>query len=293
MRMQISRVTNSSLGSSLSSVPEFEMSGVLSEWLFAVGFWRNFNAAHGTMFDQFEEDEADETVVRAITFALADQMQLLEGRPEEVLDFAYRRNVDGSSNNGKHCESRPYCRARSVTSFPPAISRAAFNAYFLVVSLSWGAVMKANTEMREKIGALKFTKPLIPSLKSIADGGFVEKDDCYLLDSFAQNPTNAKRTNFQDCTGYECFVNSLHVEDYADDEPLAQGILFIEAVFRVWKVSNPALALTAIISADELAVVTRFHVKRSGQQWLSDDIEGHIDAVMSVDSDDEMVYRLK
>jgi hypothetical protein len=97
MRMQISRVTNSSLGSSLSSVPEFEMSGVLSEWLFAVGFWRNFNATHGTMFDQFEEDDADETVVRSITFALADQMQLLEGRPEEVLEFAYRRNFDGSS----------------------------------------------------------------------------------------------------------------------------------------------------------------------------------------------------
>lgn len=152
--------------------------------------------------------------------------------------------------------------------------------------------MKSNAEMRKIIGALSFGKPLIPSLKSIADGGFVENDNCYLLDSFARNPTNAKRTNFQDCTGYECFVNSLHVEDYADEEPLAQGILFVEAVFRVWKVSNPALALTAIISADELAVVTRFHVRRSGEQWLSDDIEGFIDPVMSVDSDDEIVSRL-
>ncbi|TXC87194.1 hypothetical protein FRZ40_06130 [Paraburkholderia azotifigens] len=152
--------------------------------------------------------------------------------------------------------------------------------------------MKANAEMKEIIGALKFDKPLIPSLKSIANAGFVEKEECYLFDSLARKLTNAKRANFLDCTGYECFVNSLHVEDYESDEPLAQGILLVDEVFRVWKASNPTFQLTAIISADELTVVARFHVKRSGEQWLNDDIEGYMDPVMSVDSDDEIVSRL-
>jgi hypothetical protein len=152
--------------------------------------------------------------------------------------------------------------------------------------------MKANREMKEIIGMLKFDRPLIPSLKSIANAGFVESENCYLFDSLARNFTNAKRANFQDCTGYECFVNSLHVEDYESDQPLAQGILLVDEVFRVWRAANPALQLTAIVSADELAVVLRFHVKRSGEQWLSDDIKGYMDPVMSMDSDDEVVSRL-
>jgi hypothetical protein len=152
--------------------------------------------------------------------------------------------------------------------------------------------MKANAEMKGVIGALKFGKPLIPSLKSIANAGFVKKEDCYLLDSLARKLTNANRANFQDCTGYECFVNSLHVEDYESDEPLVQGILLVDEVFRVWKASNPAFHLTAIISADELTVVARFHVKRRAEQWLSDDIEGYNDPVMSIDSDEEIVSQL-
>jgi hypothetical protein len=152
--------------------------------------------------------------------------------------------------------------------------------------------MKANAEMKENIGALKFNKPLITSLKSIADAGFVEKDECYLFHSLARKLTNAKRANFQDCTGYECFVNSLHVEDYESDQPLAQAILLVDEVFGVWRASNPTLRLVAIISADELTVVTRFHVRRSGEQWLSDDIESYLDPVMSVDSDDEIDSRL-
>ncbi|WP_230413192.1 hypothetical protein [Paraburkholderia antibiotica] len=146
--------------------------------------------------------------------------------------------------------------------------------------------------MKKIIDELEFGKPLIPSLKSIADAGFVKKDECYLLDSFARKSTNAKRADFQDCTGYECFVNSLHVEDYENEEPLAQGILLVDEVFCVWRASNPTLHLTATISADELTVVARFHVKRCGEQWLSDDIEGYIDPVMSIDSTEEIASRL-
>jgi hypothetical protein len=152
--------------------------------------------------------------------------------------------------------------------------------------------MKANASMKEILDTLSFGNPLIPSLKSIGDAGFVKKDGCYLLRSRAEKLTNAKRTDFQDCSGFECFVNSLHVEDYEKQEPLAQAVLLVNELFGLWEASDPMLHLTAIISADELTVVTRFHVRRRGEQWLSDDIEGYIDPVMSVDSDDEIVSRL-
>ena len=97
MRMQVSRITDSSSDTNSCSPQEFEMSGVLSEWLFAIGFWRKFNAAHGTMFDQFEEDDADETIVRAVGRALSDLISFLDASSDEVIEFAYRKLADGSS----------------------------------------------------------------------------------------------------------------------------------------------------------------------------------------------------
>ncbi|MBN3855056.1 hypothetical protein G3N59_16865 [Paraburkholderia sp. Ac-20340] len=152
--------------------------------------------------------------------------------------------------------------------------------------------MKANAGMKEILNTLTFGNPLIAPLKSIADAGFVKKQECYLLRSFAEKLTNAKRADFQDCTGYECFVNSLHVEDYEKQEPVAQAILLVNKLFFLWNASDSPLHLTAIISADELTIVVRFHVKRCSEQWLSDDIDGYSDPVMSVDSDEEIVSQL-
>src|ERR1700761_7917904 len=97
MKMQISRITNMSLDESSSSPVQFEMSGVLSEWLFSTGFWRKFNAENGTMFDQFEEDKADATVVLKVAFALSGAVASVESCERDVLEFIFRRLPDGSA----------------------------------------------------------------------------------------------------------------------------------------------------------------------------------------------------
>jgi hypothetical protein len=86
----------------------------------------------------------------------------------------------------------------------------------------------------------------------------------------------------------ECFVNSVHVEDYESTMPLMQATQFVMRVFTVWNTSAPRLTLIAIVSADELSVVAKFHVKRPGEQWLSENIEGYDDPVMSIDSTEDI-----
>jgi hypothetical protein len=66
------------------------LSGQLSEWLFSSGFWSDFNAEHGTMFDQFEEDEAKILTVKAIVKALNERIQALQGLDECSIEFVYR-----------------------------------------------------------------------------------------------------------------------------------------------------------------------------------------------------------
>jgi hypothetical protein len=68
----------------------FRLSGPLSEWLFSSKFWAHFNARHGTMFDQYEEDEATVPVVKAIAGALDERIRALQGYDESDVEFVYR-----------------------------------------------------------------------------------------------------------------------------------------------------------------------------------------------------------
>lgn len=153
-------------------------------------------------------------------------------------------------------------------------------------------MMQSNASMRTLLSSTQAIRTLAPSLKKIADHGFEVRDGCYVLRALSGH-ANAPRERFDDCTGYECFVNSLHVEDYCTDSPFAQALLFVKDVLRSWQRMRPSSCLVAILTADELSVVVKFHVKRDGEQWLGDDIERYEDPVMSLDSNDDFAVLLK
>ena len=69
---------------------ELRLSGPLSEWLFSLRFWSDFNAKHGTMFDQFEEDEASVVVVKAVIESLDVKMSALQSLGADNVEFVYR-----------------------------------------------------------------------------------------------------------------------------------------------------------------------------------------------------------
>jgi hypothetical protein len=152
--------------------------------------------------------------------------------------------------------------------------------------------MKANQAMRSLLSETTLNCSLASSLRTIADSGFIAQEGCYV---FRDRPgaTNAKRANFDDCTGYECFINSLHIEDYDAERPFEQAVLFVMQVFRVWSSAQPVNLLTAIVSSDEFSVVTKFHIRRLGEQWLSEDIEGYEDPVLSIDSNEDITQFVK
>ncbi|MGF6381870.1 hypothetical protein OKW33_004836 [Paraburkholderia atlantica] len=148
--------------------------------------------------------------------------------------------------------------------------------------------MKINSAMKKQLKVEKFDQLLEPSLKAIADLGFEQRDDCYLLRALLGLAKDARRATFYDCTAYECFVNSVHVEDYENKMPLAQAIQFAIQVLMGWNTSAPRPILIAIVSADELSVVVKFHVKRATEQWLNENIEGYDDPVMSIESTEDI-----
>ncbi|WP_077530135.1 hypothetical protein [Vreelandella utahensis] len=121
-------------------------------------------------------------------------------------------------------------------------------------------------------------------LREIAESGFSSKNGCFLIRKCAEIDTNAKINDFPDKTGYECFINSVNIDDYIESFYLEQGIRFVRSVFNHWNESNGNRKLIAILLMDELTFKVKFHVQRSGERWLADDLEDYEESLMMVDS---------
>lgn len=77
--------------------PVFVLDGIASEWLFVSEFWTKTNALLGTMFDQFEEDQAGPATLSQIALGLERQICELRRREDEAIRFVYRHTPCGEA----------------------------------------------------------------------------------------------------------------------------------------------------------------------------------------------------
>lgn len=62
------------------------LSPEVSEWLFAIGFWKSINSAINTLLDQFEEHSLEGESLLFVAAALRKVMDDIEGKPK-IIDF--------------------------------------------------------------------------------------------------------------------------------------------------------------------------------------------------------------
>lgn len=127
---------------------------------------------------------------------------------------------------------------------------------------------------------------LHPTLSAIADAGFVSTGGAHLLRKLAEPNPHIRPEDFTDLTGYECFVNSVHVEDFTEDDVGQQTFLLIERVFKDWQATGEHQILNALISSSAPGeVVLKFHLLRPGESLSAEPLDGYIDdAVAVIDS---------
>lgn len=143
-------------------------------------------------------------------------------------------------------------------------------------------MIKANAKMRKILNRQNLPE-LAPPLCTIIRSGFTVKQQCYFLSNQFRHASAVDLKSFYDEVGFECYVNSIHIEDYVKSDAIGQSLTFISCVFEAWrKAFNETFV--AILSVDGTDVIVKFHLKRSGQQWLSDNINGYEEAVLEVDS---------
>ncbi|KKO47501.1 hypothetical protein VT06_16765 [Arsukibacterium sp. MJ3] len=148
--------------------------------------------------------------------------------------------------------------------------------------------MLMNSKMSETYKYAAFSSiELQKELLEFVEKGFLVEDGCYFLSKCFCVVTNATQDDFPDNTGYECFINSINVDDYVEDKFLEYGLCLVSKVFSKWRSMCFEKELRAILSMDEFGLKIKFHVFRNGESWLDSELEGYEEAVMLVSSIEE------
>ena len=146
-------------------------------------------------------------------------------------------------------------------------------------------MLRMNKKMSDLINDMSCkTKSLPADLSNHISMGFCKRNGCQLLSALSNKQVNVDLNNFPDKTGYECFFNSVHIDDYVESNYLDNAFLFIDELFKAWRQHDKNELLNAIVSKDEFGLVVKFHLERIGESWVSDNLEKYEDAILIVDS---------
>lgn len=125
------------------------------------------------------------------------------------------------------------------------------------------------------------------ALGEIVHGGFCSEDGCFFLKKCFEVDTNVSRKDFFDKTGYECFINSINIDDYVDSNYLEYGVLFVRNVFSLWNSFEKNKKFISIVSLSDFGLKVKFHLARPDERWLDENLEGYENSILVVDSSEE------
>ncbi len=163
---------------------------------------------------------------------------------------------------------------------------------------------------------LNKTGPLSENLRNLINSDLIKTDGCTFFTVLKDLSPNATLKSFTDLTGYECFVNHIHLEDYIETshislkELLRAGIIYVRGLYDKLLNFSPDEHYRIILSvshsdidSDVLSDTTedrelwlhddlneygnfdcnvRFHMIRNGESWLSDDLNKYKDEALLV-----------
>ena len=124
-------------------------------------------------------------------------------------------------------------------------------------------------------------------LSQLLTRGFATLDQAIVYGAMHKLATNVKPENFPDLTGFECFVNHIHIEDQLNGPAdktalLRQGIAFALATESQLCFRFPGMHFNVIVAETSHGCGVRFHLVRTGEEWLRSDLEGYSEEAILV-----------
>jgi hypothetical protein len=146
--------------------------------------------------------------------------------------------------------------------------------------------MRLNRAMKELLGQFQIdperAPPLAVELRRLLEPGILCLDGCWLLASQLSAGDSGAREQLPDRTGYEAFVNHIHVADAiggaGDCSPraaLGQAVALGLAMEALVAAHGSFQIVVAVDMESPTDCNVRFYKLRSGEVWIEDDLEGY------------------
>jgi hypothetical protein len=129
-------------------------------------------------------------------------------------------------------------------------------------------------------------KTLDENLLEIIRDGFIERENCFFIKKLFEMQNHLKPTDFPDALGYECFVNSLHLDDYIKSDFIDQGLILTKEVFNKWNEKNINLVLKAVLSQTDFGANLRFYTYRNAD-WINENEINNFEEPLLISSSNE------
>jgi hypothetical protein len=105
--------------------------------------------------------------------------------------------------------------------------------------------------------------------------GLENVDDCVCLRTEYGRNRHAKIADFPDKTGFECFINHIHLP-FAGTRGSLVSCLDYVARLQAALASDPRQRnFRVIVSISNCDCTVRFHQIRPGESWISENLEGY------------------
>ena len=122
---------------------------------------------------------------------------------------------------------------------------------------------------------------LSEKLSQLLAQGFTDLGGAIVFTAMRNIAEKVKPENFPDLTGFECFVNHIHVEDELDSPVpdqtalLKQGIALALATKSQLRSIFSGRLFRVIVAATAYGCGVRFHLVRPGEDWLASNLDGY------------------
>lgn len=142
-------------------------------------------------------------------------------------------------------------------------------------------MFKFNKSMEKELVGFLNTQLVLPNeLNSIIVNGFFECNGCYFSKKLMECCPSVSPEHFQDYVGFECFVNSFHIDDYVESHYLEYSVLFSNLLLKAWRCFNCDRELNVIVLLNEFGATIKFHLIRPDEVWLNENLEVYEDPVL-------------
>jgi len=128
-------------------------------------------------------------------------------------------------------------------------------------------------------------------LTEIFDDGFVRAEGCTFFKRLYNSSVSGRLSLYSDRTGYECFVNHVHIDSYveADEDNssmhlLDHGVSLCLLLKEKLEESYPREPFRLILAFENQDCSLRFHKIRPNENWIDDNLENYSEAIMVLDA---------